>query len=526
MKPIIVDMKDMSDTTEVYEARPNPALIYFIYLLLFMLAVILMWMYFSDIDIVVKSNGLFRCEETVRDVSCNTSGKVEKCNVSEGQFVTKGDILLTMNVESLEKTIESYDELLEDVNQRIEILNAYQKCLDDTGESLENFKSNKYYAEFVNRKELLETGINSSDGDTESRKKQYETDKANINGSIQQYEIQVTKLQQTKECIKNRSNIFDASDSYYSSMVESYISNYNVTSLQYDNQIKGYQRNIAALKEQIKPLDKKKNKENSDKEALKELKKQIEVIEGDILTVESEKEKALGNLELQQIAGIEQQIKTANETLLTLKSNETSVQSQLDAVSETEKESTEKIDILSEKNSISAELLTYESKKTEYENNLKQYNLENKKADIIADSTGYISLEQEIKEGTYLQEGSTVCQILPEVTENYYAEIYVENQDIAKLKEGQQVKFEIAAYPSSEYGYLTGEIDTISKDIKIDQNTGSAYYLVKVKCDNSVIMNKEGDTGNIMNGMACQARVIIDKQSVLRYLLEKIDLLD
>ena len=31
MKPIIVDMKDMSDSTEVYNSRPNPFFVYFIY---------------------------------------------------------------------------------------------------------------------------------------------------------------------------------------------------------------------------------------------------------------------------------------------------------------------------------------------------------------------------------------------------------------------------------------------------------------------------------------------------------------
>ena len=31
MKPIIVDMKDMSDSKEVYESRPNPLMTYFIY---------------------------------------------------------------------------------------------------------------------------------------------------------------------------------------------------------------------------------------------------------------------------------------------------------------------------------------------------------------------------------------------------------------------------------------------------------------------------------------------------------------
>ena len=98
--------------------------------------------------------------------------------------------------------------------------------------------------------------------------------------------------------------------------------------------------------------------------------------------------------------------------------------------------------------------------------------------------------------------------------------------DIAKIAEAQAVKFEIAAYPSEEYGYFTGRIDSIAKDITVDQSSGSAYYMVKVKCDSVTVQNKEGKTGTVMNGMACQAKVVVEEENVLHYLLKKIDLID
>lgn len=530
MKPIIVDMKDMSDTTEVYESRPNPFLIYFIYLLVFILGVALLWTYFSDIDIVVKSNGIFKSGGEIHDVSCTLSGKVEECNISEGQFVEKGDVLFTINGESIEETVKNYEEMLDDVNQRIEMLQGYEKCLDGEIAGLEDFRENKYYSEFANRKELLETSINSSGDNTQSQQKQYQTEKENIASSIYQYQVQQTKLGQVKECVKNRNNIFGAGDSYYSSIVESYISNYNVTSLQYDNQINEYKESLKTLEEQLKTLKKTARKEDTEEEtskaAIAQAEKEIEAVKTNITTTETEKSKALNNLELQQLASIEQQISTINDSIMTLKSNETSVQAQIDAIAETNAKETEKVDILSEKNSVASELLTYENKKSEYENSLKQYDMEKEKAKVTANFSGYISLSQEIKEGTYLQQGTSVCQILPEEAGSYYAEVYIENSDVARLEEGQQVKFEIAAYPTSEYGYVTGSIDTISRDIKVDQNSGSAYYVAKVKCDNTELVNKNGDIGSIMNGMACQAKVIVGKQSVLRYLLEKIQLVD
>lgn len=60
----------------------------------------------------------------------------------------------------------------------------------------------------------------------------------------------------------------------------------------------------------------------------------------------------------------------------------------------------------------------------------------------------------------------------------------------------------------------------------MDESSGSAYYLVKVKCEQVTVTNKEGKTGSIMNGMACQAKVVVDEENVLEYLLKKIELLD
>lgn len=531
MKPIIVDMKDMSDTTEVYESRPNPFLVYFIYLLLLICIVGIVWTAFSDIDIVVKSNGIFRNDENSFEVSSSVSGKVEKCNISEGQLVEKGEVLFTLDGEELEETIQNYQDMLDDVNERIEILKAYEKSLTGDTESLESLSDNKYYTEFKNKKKLLDLSIDNSGSNEKSQEKQYETEKSSIQNSMNQYEVQLAKLEQVKSCIQTRANVFGTEDSYYKSIVDSYVANYNVTGVQYDNQIAEYEKSKESLIEQKKSLKKGKKDETNDEKKqretnLQELEKNIETVNGNIESAKSEKTQALNNLELQQITSVEQQIESVKETLLSLKSNETTIQAQIDTLKEAQSENTEEMNLLTEQGNVANELITYENKKTEYENSLKQYSLQNGKVTVTAADTGYVSLTQEIKEGTYIQQGSVICEIFPESQGGYYADIYVDNADIAKLKEGQEVKFEIAAYPSSEYGYVIGTIETIAQDIKVDQNSGSAYYPVKVRCEKTTLSNKNGKSGSIKNGMACQAKIVVDEQQVLRYLLEKINLVD
>ena len=40
------------------------------------------------------------------------------------------------------------------------------------------------------------------------------------------------------------------------------------------------------------------------------------------------------------------------------------------------------------------------------------------------------------------------------------------------------------------------------------------------------VKNENGDEATLMNGMACQARIVVDEENVLKYLLRKIYLLD
>ena len=537
MRPIIIDMREMSDSTEVYESRPNPVLAGFIYLILAMVVAAFVWMYFSKIDIVVKCNGTFKGDTSIYEISSEVTGQIVECDARNGQYVEVGDTLYTIEVTSLEETIKFYQEELDNVNDRLEILYAYEKVLDGDQDALEQVKENSYYQEFLNKERLLYANIKTNCNNTEELIA-YQGNVDAINASIAQYEVKKNKLEQVKSCIISRFNAFGTDDIYYYSTVNSYLSNYNYTASQYDTKISEYQKMISEwnlilneeiieteeiiesnVQEEIETgsdasVEQAPATENvTDKE---ELQKQIDALQ-------SEKQQVLSSLESQQIANVQQQIESINDAMVTLKSSLASAKLQLETAQNSE---IEDIYFLTEKNDIAAEILTYESKRDECENYLKSYDVQDNNCNIKANASGYFYLQQEIKYGMYIQEGMSIGKIYPEKNTKYYAELYVDNADVAKLKEGQVVKFEIAAYPSSEYGYFTGKIISIPKDITVDQGNGSAYYLVEVECDLMSVKNDSGDEATLMNGMAYQAKIVVDEENVLRYLLRKIDLLD
>ncbi|TGY88734.1 HlyD family efflux transporter periplasmic adaptor subunit [Petralouisia muris] len=550
MKPIIVDMKDMSDSTEIYESKPNRFLVYTIYLILIIVVVAVLWMSLFKMDIVVKSNGLFKGSNAVYEISSGVTGSVKKTYIENGQYVTEGDVLYVLSIDELSDTILRYQNELEAAKARLEILSVYEKSLDGDKTELEALSNNEYYDEFINRRELLYANVNLSESDTAGQVTLYQGNVDSISGTIAKYNEKIEKLNNVKQCIMTRNNTFDSSEGIYYSMVSSYLASYNYTSVQYDNQINDYQRQIDEYEDQIKKAEASKEDEPAtwnetvsgndivnENEAnvtqpvgsavdVEELQKQRDTLITARDSVQKEKTQALMNLELQQITTIEQQISGYNDTILSLETNLTSAKLQLDAVNGVDNKAKETVAILTEKGNIEAEILTYEDKVKECETYLKSYDIQNDNCIVKANVSGYFYVSQELKTGSFVQEGTTIGTIYPETESKYYAEIYIENTDIAKVKEGQEVKFEIAAYPSSEYGYFEGVVDNIAKDISVDQSTGYAYYMVRVKCENMTLKGKDGEEATLMNGMACQSKIVVDEKNVLTYLLEKIDLWD
>lgn len=522
MRPIIVDMNDMSDSAEIYEARPNPFLIYTIYFILLFFSAIFIWMLLFKMETVVKSNGIFRCSEPVCEISCAVTGRVRTCNVKQGQAVSEGDILFSVEVESLGETIKAYQDKLETIEERLKILDAYEKSLTGNEDMLAGQKDNIYYDEFVSRRQLFLLSVNEEGRNIENQTDVYQGSVDNIAKSISTYEVKRNKLEKAKNCIYARVNEFGAEDSYYNSMVNSYISGYSLTETQYDGQIEDCNKQISEYERQIRRAKKQTVSQNGMN--TKQLEAEKEKLEKQVGSLRSEKQQALANLELQQIAGIEQQIEAVRETILSLQSNEASAKLQLSTVDGVDFKDAEKIKILTEKGNVSAEILSYEREAEECRNYLKTYDIQNGQCNIIANASGYFYAKEEVKKGSYLLEGTSVGNIYPEETNEFYADIYVGNRDIAEIREGQSARFEIEAYPSSEYGYFTGTVIDISKDIFVEE--GSAYYLVKVKCDGVTIQNKEGKTGTIMNGMACVAKIVVEEENVLRYCLRKIRLVE
>lgn len=519
MNSYFVGIKNTEDDVEVYKCRPNPFMLYFIYILTLILVILIVWMSFSKMNTVIDCSGTFKGGEAVYEISSMVSGEMVKCNVRNGQLVERGDLLYVFNVNTLDEQIQYYYEQLQIIDSKITILEAYLKSLDGDKSELEKLRENTFYQEIVNKEKLLYTNISLNETDMNREEKVIQENKTILTDSIDKYEKKIINLDRVKKCIVSRINEFDdIEESYYSSIVNSYLSEYKYVLLQYDNQIKEYEdllneyKKIVANNEDESTVSQNEISENEIEEKIKNTGTKINLLK-------TEKQQALNKLELQQLSAIEQQIDGVNDTIASLQMNISLTQAE-----EKPKVSVKELYILEEKEKISNEILTLKTQRGECENNLEQCNIQNEECSIEATMSGYFYVQQDLKEGTYVYEGANLGLIYPEAENTFYVEAYVENKNIAKIKKGQVAKIEIAAYPASEYGYYSGEIINISKDTVENIKDGKSYYIVEIACD--VNSNEKGEEINIVNGMMCQTKIIIGEESTIKYLLNKVGILE
>jgi len=122
MKPIVIKMKELSESTEIYEKKPNPAIVGFIYILLGILVIGILWMTCSKMDIVTEANGIILYTSDAFAVTCNYEARIIKCNVTDGQYVTEGTVLFELKSLADDTKTEKDEDSKEDKDSKKEDL--------------------------------------------------------------------------------------------------------------------------------------------------------------------------------------------------------------------------------------------------------------------------------------------------------------------------------------------------------------------------------------------------------------------
>lgn len=145
----------------------------------------------------------------------------------------------------------------------------------------------------------------------------------------------------------------------------------------------------------------------------------------------------------------------------------------------------------------------------------------------IEDSTvrspiyGYVSVHSEITENTFIMAGVYVLSVIPTRDEVLNAHIFVSNNDIGRITDGMTVRYNIAAMPRRDFGEINGIVTRISTDTLAD----TGYFLVESELEDILHHDTRGNTQELRVGMGFEARIIVEQQRILFYLLDRLNLM-
>lgn len=122
--------------------------------------------------------------------------------------------------------------------------------------------------------------------------------------------------------------------------------------------------------------------------------------------------------------------------------------------------------------------------------------------------------------GGIVQPGMDLIEIVP-LEDKLLIEAEVRPADIAFLRPGQKATIKLTAYDFSIYGGLEAELEHISPDTIINEESRESFYLIRLRTDKNYL-EKQGERFNIIAGMTADVDILTGKKTVLDYLLKPI----
>jgi HlyD family secretion protein len=140
--------------------------------------------------------------------------------------------------------------------------------------------------------------------------------------------------------------------------------------------------------------------------------------------------------------------------------------------------------------------------------------------------------------GTVVQPGTVLLTVVPK-NEALRAEVWVSNQDIGFVREGQPVKLKFATFPFQQYGMVEGTVERVSVDAADGSMQGAstsgesgdrtargpngmplAYRAVVAL--QTMQIGRDNERLSLSAGMQTSAEVLLGQRSVMEYLLSPV----
>lgn len=141
---------------------------------------------------------------------------------------------------------------------------------------------------------------------------------------------------------------------------------------------------------------------------------------------------------------------------------------------------------------------------------------------IYAEQDGAYNSIKTVVSGDVVNSHDVIGTIIPVNENGLKVRLYVNNAHMAGVDVGDEIKYEVAAFPYTKYGTVEGKITSISKDTMMLGGEHSGYFIVEGTIENKDMMDSDENEGKIEVGMHLKGRIITGRKTIISYLVEKL----
>lgn len=473
MKFKIENIEELTDSRQVMESKPNKFISIFIGLVLVILIIAFIWLWFGEKEEVIKVSGIINLKEQSQVISNEITGTVKEFNVENGEEIKQGDIIYTLDDTSFvtqKENLESQREKLVSTNEKLD------KFIKSINDGVNYFEENEEEKEFYYKYKAYETGNLVSVSDKES-----------LINSKNEFNNKISELNNFRKSIDE--NIDYNNDG---SVYKEKYSNYQISKKEIEDKINQLNKTLSEIenKEEKELVEQIESEIKTNKNSLEKLKSDI------ILQIDSSKEEINS-----QIKTIEDNIKKIDENnSISKEQNKTTILAQLEEQKSLNNSKIEELDVT-----------------------IKEVNTNIEKCSVKSEVDGKIDIKNELQTGMIIQTGVVVGEIINDES-NLEVELIIPDKDIGKLAVNQEIKYNISSLPYTEFGFVNGEVESLSLNSKVDENTGVIYYTGVGNLEKTNVKSYNNESFDIKAGMTCEAQIITGNKKMLYYLLEKLNI--
>ncbi|AKG20545.1 HlyD family efflux transporter periplasmic adaptor subunit [Calothrix sp. 336/3] len=474
LNPHIQEEKEAQDwfygTEELLDALPRRWTRSFLYFLVIFAAIALPWTMFSKVDETGNARGRIEPKGATQKLDSAVGGSVTAVRVKEGEVVKAGQVLVELETDVLQTELQQAQTKLEGEKNRLEQLVLLQNQLQ------------------------LSIRVQEQQNKAQELEKIAQVNQAKQNLNTKQSNYNLQKLEKKALVSQAKQQINTAKDEQLSA----------ASRLQIDT------RQVERFSKIVQDGAVSENQVDQLRKEAQESKRQYEKSQSDFKQAQLRLNEELSRYQT-TISQLESDIKQAK---LQLQEQQSSYQSLVQGGKLTLLKSQEQL------KDLQGQVTTLRSQIAQSTSQVVSLKLQIGQRILRSPIDGTIFALPVSKPGAVVQPGQMVAQVAPKNTA-FILKAQMPSQQSGFLKKGMPVKIKFDAYPFQDYGVLTGQINWISPDSKIQEiNQGKIeIYELEVTLDKSYLQ-AENKRISLTPGQTATAEVIIRQRRVIDFILD------